>query len=131
MVRSRIFWYLRYATISKWMFRLGSIAVLIITATIAVFGYQFARESLAILSILIVVLRSIIDLFRWQDNWKRYRFTLEQMRSEMDLYLAVAGQYEELNNSERKKRFVTEILALSHKENHNWNRQRYIESEKS
>lgn len=129
MVGSRVFWYRRKSQQYRASFRWCSALFLLLQAGIAIIGgfpdsrYIVLVPALAVFGILV---RGIIDLWHMQDNWKRYRKTLEQIRDELDLYINKAGRYSWHSNQDELNRKLTErIVELCSNENSEWAKQKY------
>jgi len=131
LVGSRIFWYRRKAQQNKKIFRLFSLLILCIQAAIAIIS-GFADSKLLVvvplMAILVILIRGVIDLYHMQDNWKRYRATLEKMRDEVDMYLGYAGDYAGLASIDARRKLTERIIGFCRQENIQWNKQKHENS---
>ena len=72
---------------------------------------------------------TIMDLYCYQDNWKRYRSTLENILLEIDRYLAKTDQYAEGDFNSQKKLLVSRISGITSSELKDWEDLRNKEKE--
>ena len=129
LVSRHIFWYRRHAEINKVMFRWGSVSVILINAVIAIVSFYAGSLLLTVLSVSAIAVRAVVDLYRCQENWKRYRTTLEKLLTEVDLYLAKTARYENNDFYANKKLLALRITEITGNEVEDWGKQR--EEEKS
>ena len=75
-----------------------------------------AGDSLRIVSSvlggIVVVMTSLIQLHKYQENWILYRTTAELLKKEKYLYLNDAGDYSGLDPSAKKKQLVERIEVI-------------------
>jgi Protein of unknown function (DUF4231) len=75
-----------------------------------------AGDSLRIISSIlggiIVVVTSLIQLHKYQENWILYRTTAELLKKEKYLYLNDAGDYSGLDPSRKKKQLVERVEVI-------------------
>jgi hypothetical protein len=114
-----IAWYGRHATTS----RLSYCAIKILQILLAAFvpvaaGLSAPKLVTGSLGGLVVVLEGVQQLFRFHDNWVRYRQTNEDMLREKYLYAASAGDYAATPNPRRL--LAERIEALASREAHQW-----------
>ena len=126
---SRMFWYRKHAEINKNLYRIGSLVIYIVHIATAVAGVAAINGFstyllLAILPITAVSIRATLDLYSAQENWKRYRSTLEKLREEAEMYISGVGTYKNSDKDSRKSTFVVRTLEISSREVHAWGKQR-------
>ena len=110
---------------SKWnQTRYKTIKVMEIVAAALVpllSGYQTTQAYLGfivgILGVAIVILTSLRQLNKYQENWLTYRTTLESMKREKFLFEACAPPYDD---ESAYQKFVMNIESLLAKENESW-----------
>lgn len=93
-VDQQIHWYDRHATSARIWYCSIKIAQIILAAAVPVAaGLDLPKLLTGSLGGLIVVLEGIQQLFRFHDNWVRYRWTASAMERERSLWTARAGDY--------------------------------------
>ena len=93
-VDQQIHWYDRHATSARIWYCSIKIAQIILAAAVPVAaGLDLPKLLTGSLGGLIVVLEGIQQLFRYHDNWVRYRWTASAMEREKSLWTARAGDY--------------------------------------
>jgi len=132
IIAGRMFWYRKYSQRHKWAFRLCSLAVILINASIAIISALDGNWLKSILPVLVIVINSAIMLFNMQSNWKSYRSTLEKLRSEIVLYVYKVGLYAKCHNNcsikkcmscpdnSRKTLFAERVISIIDSENASW-----------
>lgn len=88
-------------------------------------SYQGTMETLktflgvttGLLGVLIVILSSIRQLYKYQENWLTYRTTLESLKRERFLFETGASPYDDALAFQK---FVANIESLLAKENESW-----------
>lgn len=61
-----------------------------------VLEYNFLLHIIAIIGGLLVISESITSLFKWQENWTRYRSITEQLRHEKIAFQTNTGVYRDV-----------------------------------
>jgi len=93
-VDQQIHWYDRHATSARIWYCSIKITQIILAAAVPVAaGLDFPKLVTGSLGGLIVILEGIQQLFRYHDNWVRYRWTASAMERERSLWTAGAGDY--------------------------------------
>ncbi len=69
-------------------------------------------------SAVIAISTSLVNLFKYHENWMNYRTTAEIMRREYSLYNTSIGDYSDVNS--KQKVFVERIENLISSENIRW-----------
>ena len=66
----------------------------------------------SILGGVIVIITSLIQLYKYQENWILYRTTAELLKKEKYLYQNDAGDYSKLDPAEKKKQLVERVETI-------------------
>src|SRR5215210_9282675 len=66
-------------------------------------GGDLLRLTSSILGGIIIVITSVMQLHKYQENWILFRTTQELLKKEKFLYLNDAGDYAELDPKDKKK----------------------------
>ena len=89
-----IHWYDRHATTARIWYCGIKVAQIVLAAAVPVAaGLDLPKLITGSLGGLIVVLEGIQQLYRFHDNWVRYRWTTAAMEREKSLWTARAGDY--------------------------------------
>jgi len=145
---SRMLWYQKHSEYNKWAFRLCSLAVVAINAIIAVMSHLSGNLWMAVFPVVVIFINSAMVVFNMQDNWKRYRRTLEKLRSETDLYVNKAGEYAKCYNDDKcdcctaeecrccrdkkcNRLFVERVIQIADDENIKWASQQSKEKDET
>jgi hypothetical protein len=127
----RALWYLRHAESNKILFRLTSTTVILIQAAVAVIGAINKTTVLVVLTVCAFSLQRIMELYFLQENYKRYRDTLEKLTDEAGLYATSSGPYAEISpETRREKIFVENVINISAGENKVWKSLEYRHKDK-
>jgi Protein of unknown function (DUF4231) len=114
-----IAWYERHATTSRLAYCTIKILQILLAAFVPVAaGLSAPKLVTGSLGGLVVVLEGVQQLFRFHDNWVRYRQTNEDMLREKYLYAAAAGDYAATPTPRRL--LAERIEALASREAHQW-----------
>ncbi len=104
----QIRWYSRRSSANLWWFRILKVIELVAAAMIPFLAARPTSDFVSdpaiitgLLGVLIVVLESLQGLFQFQSNWITYRSTCEDLKREKYLWIAGAGPYADIENSER------------------------------
>ena len=120
IIGRHVSWYRRHAKIHKHMFRMGSVLLMLINAAIAIMSFANCNFFMGVMSVMVMLIRGIMDLFCFQDNWKRYRSTLENILLEVDKYLAKTNGYRKRDNDFRKRLLVKRVSRITSGELKAW-----------
>jgi hypothetical protein len=87
-------WYDRHATSARILYCTIKVTQIVLAAAVPVAaGLELPKLVTGSLGGLIVVLEGIQQLYRFHDNWVRYRWTTSAMQREKSLWTARAGDY--------------------------------------
>lgn len=75
-------------------------------------GGDLVRLTSSILGGIIVVITSVMQLYKYQENWILFRTTQELLKKEKFLYLNDAGDYAQLDPKEKKRQLVERVEDL-------------------
>ena len=93
-VDHQIRWYDRHATTARIWYCSIKLAQIILAASVPVAaGLDLPKLLTGSLGGLIVILEGVQQLYRFHDNWVRYRWTASAMEREKSLWTARAGDY--------------------------------------
>jgi hypothetical protein len=85
-------WYMRHSRRNKKLYLCISILTVIFPAaatTVSIFNpFTTSNLIIALLSMSTTILASVNSLFRFRENWTRYRSSTESIKREISLYLA-------------------------------------------
>ncbi|MCP4305657.1 MAG: DUF4231 domain-containing protein [bacterium] len=81
-------------------------------------AFDLDRWVLAVLGVVLILLQTLESVGRWHDNWLNYRSTAEELKQEKYLWIAEAGPYADVDESDRL--FAERIEALISREHTNW-----------
>jgi len=135
IISRHIFWYRRHAEINKTLFRAGSVSIILINAAIAILSYLAGNFLLTTLSVSVLTIRALMDLYCVHSNWKRYRSTLEKIIHQIDLYLTNVKTYDnKMKQSTEKYKAKTyligQIAEITGSEMNEWEKLRDNEKSK-
>lgn len=129
-VEDQISWYDKKSRWNqKWYKRLRmleiTVAVLIpLFAGLLSISNIYTKLLIGISGVIVAVVASTLNLYKFQENWIEYRATTEMLRHEKYLYLTHSGPDAEKVSFST---FVERIESLISKENTNW--AQYIKNE--
>jgi Protein of unknown function (DUF4231) len=114
-----IAWYEKHATASRVSYCAIKLLQILLAAFVPVaVGVNAPRLVTGSLGGLVVVLEGVQQLFRFHDNWIRYRQTSEDMLREKYLYAGSAGDYADTPSPRRL--LAERIESLASREAHQW-----------
>jgi Protein of unknown function (DUF4231) len=114
-----IAWYQKHATTSRLSYCTIKLLQILLAAFVPVAaGLSAPKLVTGSLGGMVVVLEGVQQLFRFHDNWVRYRQTAEDMLREKYLYAASGGDYAGALNPRRL--LAERIEALASRESHQW-----------
>ncbi len=91
-LQSQIDWYDAKAKANQRYYKASKIAILLCAVVIPIVA-EFSAMSVIVAAGLILLLESLQQLNKWQENWILYRSTCEGLRNEQHLYAEKAGPY--------------------------------------
>jgi hypothetical protein len=118
-VDRQIRWYERHATTARIWYCGIKVAQIVLAASVPVAaGLDLPKLITGSLGGLIVVLEGIQQLYRFHDNWVRYRWTTAAMEREKALWTARAGDYSDADRPDAL--LALRIEDLSSREATQW-----------
>ena len=118
-VDRQIHWYERHATTARIWYCGIKVAQIVLAAAVPVAaGLDLPKLITGSLGGLIVVLEGIQQLYRFHDNWVRYRWTAAAMEREKALWTARAGDYSDADRPDAL--LALRIEDLSSREATQW-----------
>ena len=118
-VDDQIRWYERHATTARIWYCGIKVAQIVLAAAVPVAaGLDLPKLITGSLGGLIVVLEGIQQLYRFHDNWVRYRWTTAAMEREKALWTARAGDYSDADRPDAL--LALRIEDLSSREATQW-----------
>lgn len=122
-VDEQINWYDKKSTKNKKTYLFIKVCSIIFSAAIPVLTglsvySKYYLISVSIFGALTLVLTSLSSVFRWHDNWIRYRGISEQLKHEKYAYLTNSGVYG--SNGLTFNSFVDRCESFISSENINW-----------
>lgn len=108
----------------KYYFSLSKAKIIVsalITFISLVFGEKtFVSIIIGLLSSLVTVTESIMNLKQYDEKWMIYRLTNEALKREKYLYEMSAGCYENLHNNLKNIKFTRNIESIIATSNDDW-----------
>ncbi len=118
-LQSQIDWYDAKAKANQRYYKGSKIAILLCAVVIPIVA-EFSAMSVIIAAGLILLLESLQQLNKWQENWILYRSTCEGLRNEQHLYNERAGPYAKLPADEAHRVLAERVGALASAEHSKW-----------
>ncbi len=118
-LQSQIDWYDAKAKANQRYYKASKIAIVLCAVVIPIVA-EFSAMSVIIAAGLILLLESLQQLNKWQENWILYRSTCEGLRNEQHLYNERAGPYAKLPAEEAHRLLAERVGALALAEHSKW-----------
>ncbi len=118
-LQSQIDWYDRKATHNQNAYKASKIAIIVCAIIIPIVA-EFTPLAVIVAAGLILLLESLQQLNKWQENWILYRSTCEGLRNEQHLYNEKAGPYAKLTPDEAHRVLAERVGALASAEHSRW-----------
>jgi hypothetical protein len=118
-LQSQIDWYDAKAKANQRYYKASKIAILLCAVVIPIVA-EFSAMSVIVAAGLILLLESLQQLNKWQENWILYRSTCEGLRNEQHLYNEKAGPYAKLPAEEAHRLLAERVGALASAEHSKW-----------
>ena len=120
----QINWYDKKSTSNQNKYKILKVIDIVVAAAIPVIGYFTTSELMfkkfaGVMSAVIIIISGIQMLFRFQENWVKYRTTSESLKREKYLFLTRSKPY---NIEEPFHILVANVENLLSKENTNWSK---------
>jgi hypothetical protein len=106
---------------NKWGYRLCSLYVILVSATLAGLGgvdTGITRLLIVVLAPTVTIVTGALALFQLQENWLSYRSTWDALKREPSLRMAGVGEYD--GAADRNGLFVQRVEGLIAGEGVNW-----------
>lgn len=116
-LKEQIEWHSKMARQNRLRFRLYQIVILITSAIIPIINVANiediqTRIISSILGGIIVVITGLTQLEKYQENWILYRTSAELLKKEKYFFENNAGEYSNLNESEKNRLLVERVEAI-------------------
>jgi hypothetical protein len=118
-LQGQIDWYDRKASHNQMLFKASKIAIIVCAVIIPIVA-EFSAMTVIIAAGIILLLESLQQLNKWQENWILYRSTCEGLRNEQHLYNEQAGPYAKLAPEEARRVLAERVGALASAEHSKW-----------
>jgi hypothetical protein len=118
-LQSQISWYDRKATQNQNAYKASKIAIIVCAVFIPIVA-EFSAMAVIVAAGIILLLESLQQLNKWQENWILYRSTCEGLRNEQHLYNELAGPYAKLTAEQAHKMLAERVGALASAEHSRW-----------
>jgi hypothetical protein len=125
-LEDQIVWFDKRSVSNQRSYKRTKVFVIVAAATIPFLtalavppGYETKMKwIIGILGVLITAFEGVIQLYKFNENWIRYRATSEALKSEKYLYLAQAGPYAMAKNAHAL--LAERVEAVISQENQKW-----------
>ena len=118
-LQAQIDWYDAKAKANQRYFKASKIAIIVCAVIIPIVA-EFSAMAVIIAAGIILLLESMQQLNKWQENWILYRSTCEGLRNEQHLYNENAGPYAKLTPEQAHKLLAERTGALFMAEHSKW-----------
>jgi Protein of unknown function (DUF4231) len=118
-LQSQIDWYDAKAKANQRYYKASKIAILVCAVIIPIVA-EFSALAVIVAAGIILLLESLQQLNKWQENWILYRSTCEGLRNEQHLYNEKAGPYAKLTPDEAHRVLAERVGALASAEHSKW-----------
>ena len=118
-LQSQIDWYDAKAKANQNYYKASKIAIILCAIVIPIVA-EFSAMAVIAAAGLILLLESMQQLNKWQENWILYRSTCEGLRNEQHLYNEKAGPYAKLPPEESHRVLAERVGALASAEHSKW-----------
>jgi hypothetical protein len=123
----QIKWYSEKSAFNKSRYRLFQVVIIIASGTIPILNLTVtafkadaqhaALFTSSILGSIITIITAFLQMEKYFDNWILYRTTAESLKREKILFQNNAGEYSNLNESEKNRILVERVEAMLSSEN--------------
>jgi hypothetical protein len=123
----QIKWYSEKSAFNKSRYRLFQVVIIIASGTIPILNLtvtafkddaqHVALFTSSILGSIITIITAFLQMEKYFDNWILYRTTAESLKREKILFQNNAGEYSNLNESEKNRILVERVEAMLSSEN--------------
>jgi hypothetical protein len=127
-VNDQISWYERKSALNKNYYKRLQVVAIVCGAAIPVLTVfegpavvAFIRPLIAVLGSAVAVISATINLYKFSDNWVKYRTAAQLLTREKNLFLTQTAPYAAENASQAFKLFVQNCEAIMAAENSEWN----------
>ena len=100
-------------------YKASKIAIIVCAIIIPIVA-EFSAMAVIVAAGIILLLESLQQLNKWQENWILYRSTCEGLRNEQHLYNEKAGPYAKLTPDEAHRVLAERVGALASAEHSRW-----------
>ena len=118
-LQAQIEWYDAKAKANQLYYKASKIAIILCAIVIPIVA-EFSAMAVIVAAGLILLLESMQQLNKWQENWILYRSTCEGLRNEQHLYNEKAGPYAKLTPEEAHRVLAERVGALASAEHSKW-----------
>jgi hypothetical protein len=118
-LQSQIDWYDAKAKANQRYYKASKIAIILCAIVIPIVA-EFSAMAVIVAAGIILLLESMQQLNKWQENWILYRSTCEGLRHEQHLFYEKAGPYFGLKPEEAKRLLAERTGALVMAEHSKW-----------
>jgi hypothetical protein len=118
-LEAQIAWYDAKAKANQRYYKASKIAIILCAIIIPIVA-EFSAMAVIVAAGLILLLESMQQLNKWQENWILYRSTCEGLRNEQHLYNEMAGPYTKLTPEEAHRVLAERVGALASAEHSQW-----------
>lgn len=122
-VEGQINWFNKKSKTNKLYFLSFTTAQVVLAALIPLLtGFisetNYFQHIIGVVGVIIAVISGVMMTFKFQEKWKQYRMTSEQLNREKILFQTKTGQYTTEGNSDR--RLVTSVETILSEEANSW-----------
>jgi uncharacterized protein DUF4231 len=118
-LQGQIDWYDAKAKANQRYYKASKIAIIVCAIIIPIVA-EFSAMAVIVAAGIILLLESLQQVNKWQENWILYRSTCEGLRNEQHLYHEKAGPYAKLPADEAHRVLAERVGALASAEHSRW-----------
>ena len=127
-LQSQIDWYAAKAKANQRYYKASKIAIILCAIVIPIVA-EFSAMAVIVDAGIILLLESMQQLNKWQENWILYRSTCEGLRNEQHLFAEKAGPYAGLKPDAAQRLLAERTSSLVMAEHSKWSHARSDKTE--
>ena len=127
-LEAQIDWYDAKAKANQRYYKASKIAIIVCAVIIPIVA-EFSALAVIVAAGVILLLESLQQLNKWQENWILYRATCEGLRNEQHLFAEKAGPYANLRPEAARRLLAERTSSLVTAEHSKWAHAREAKTE--
>jgi hypothetical protein len=116
-VKDQIKWYSDKSGSNQKFFKFFKITEIICAVSIPFLASYISAFWTGLIGAIVAVIAGILSIYKFQDNWVKYRTTSETLKHHLNLFQTKVEPY---NDENRFSKFVHNIEGMISKENSEW-----------